>query len=217
MDQAFTSMMAGLIGVYALLLVGMVGIYFFLTFFLGLMFYYFTGDKKHGDNLLASLMRTLGRIYTESWMFLSVFIIMIGLGLLFKVAIGAVFAGFVYAEKVSAKIWQADLQSGVIMTVIGLVVFLIHFGMNYLIQTAEEKRGTITSKLFVSTGLAISSILFFFTLFGFVMEIVSYAANGAKSSLGSRPGASLAVLLAALPVWAYYTVRMMMMVRKEKE
>lgn len=195
-----------------------VGIFFFylaLIFFVGLMIYYFSGDKKHGESLLNSMMRTTMRLYTYTWMSISSLLLAVGFTLLLKVLIGMLFAGFVYAKNSGAAVHQADLQLGLIMTITSVIIYIVHWGISKLVQTSQDKRGTLIPKLFNFGILFITSWMLFGGLFSFLIELLVYIQTG-PSTYGAKPGATLALILGSFPVWLAYLVKSVWMVQKEE-
>jgi hypothetical protein len=130
--------------------------------------------------------------------------------------IGGLFPEFTYGTSSallgrSVNPGQADLASGLALTVVAALIFAVHFGMDYMIDKRLNLKNPLMHKIFNTFGLFTSGFILFGSLITFVIALASSSA----SSL-SRPGATLAVVLAAVPVWVYYLVQSMMAMRRER-
>ena len=203
--------LVGGLGVTAMLMVGVVLVYFLLIFFVGLMLYYFTGSGRTGGKILSTLMRRAGRFYSHLWMLLMALTAMLGFSLFVKSVLGVLFEDFVYRTTrygTSAEMMQkADLQTGLILFVLALVIYLVHWGFAYLIELPDERKGTVITKLLNTLGLFATSFAFFGALIIFVFDLVS----------GTRAGGSLAWVLGAFPFWLFYALRVIWVVKNEIE
>jgi len=194
-----------------LLVLAMFAVYFMLIFFLGLMFYYFTGKDRPGKSLLAVLMRVGSRGYAHMWMFLMTLSGMIGFALFTKSILGALFEDFVYATSrygfgsSASSAQSSDLQTGLVLFVLSIIIYLVHWAFAYLIETKAERAGTVVSKLFGVMGLFVTSLVFFGSLIIFVFELVA----------GAQAGGTLAWVFGSFPFWIYYALRAVWTIKNE--
>lgn len=202
----------GGIGVTAVVLVLVMLMYFALIFFVGLMFYYFTGTNKPGTHLLNNLMRVGARFYSHLWMLLSAFAALLGFSLFVRGIMGALFQEFVYGATnrfgfgVSPEQMQADdLQTGIILFVLALIIYLVHWGFAYMVETNDDRKGTVMTKILNTVGLFGTSFVFFGALIAFVFDLVA----------GTTAGSDLAWMLGAFPFWLFYALRVIWVQKNE--
>lgn len=207
-----SSMLFGLGGSFVILLLGMFVVYFVLLFFLGLMFYYFTGSKP-GAHILHNFMHVMGRAYVQTWMFGSLFVGWYGLFSVIKAAIGTLFSSFVYPAY--SRSATNDFQIGIVLVMFATVVYATHWGFNYILETKQERKGTFITKLFWGLGLALSSLFLFGSMLALIFEVLSFVQSSSIYS-SVRPGGSLSLLIATMPVWGYYAFKTVRAVRHEQ-
>lgn len=183
------------------------------AFFIGLMFYYFAGQKR-GEHIVANMMNFLTRLYAQFWMYVSVVIGLIGLGQIVRSIIGFLFPIFTYGTKSANTVASNDLRSGLLVFGVAVVVFAIHYFLSNVVESARQKRGTALSKGFVGLGLFTTSTVLIVSLFSFVFQLAAFTTTSLAST--STPGATMATLLATLPFWVYYVARASYMMRFEK-
>lgn len=188
-------------------------LFVFILFFVGVMVYYFTGTKP-GGHLLHMFMRVAARTYAQVWMLFAVFLKLFGLYSILKAILGAVFPDFVYGRAASSMQIN-DLQVGIILVMFAAIVFSVHWGLAYIIETKAERKGTFITKLFTGTGLVISAAIFFGSLLMLILQVLTYVQQSSGATVSSRPGNTLALLLATLPIWVYYVMNTLTIVRHE--
>lgn len=212
LDYPTTSLATGLGFSFGTFFLGFLMTFLIMLFFVGLMIYYFTGTKP-GGHLLSVFMRVAARFYTQIWMFSALFLGWYGLFLTVKSILGSIFPDFVYGRAVSAQV--NDLQVGIVLAMFAVIVFSVHWGIAYIIETKAERKGTLATKLFTGMGLVVSGLFFFGSLLMLILEVLAYVQQRSGAVVLARPGSTLALLLATLPLWVYYILRTLEMVRHE--
>lgn len=192
---------------------GFILLFVFVLFFVGVMIYYFTGTKP-GAHLLHMFMRVAARTYAQVWMLFSMFLGLVGLYSVLKSVLGVVFPDFVYGRAASTM-QVNDLQVGIILFMFAVIVFAVHWGVAYIVETKAERKGTFITKLFTGSGLVISATIFFGSLLMLILQVLAYVQQSSGATVTSRPGSTLALLLATLPVWVYYIMNTLAIVRHE--
>lgn len=211
MDAALYSATSGILSasIMSMMLPFIMLIQVLSTFFLGLMFYYFIGHVKAGEALLAKLMRSTVRIYAHTWTFIAMLMGLIGSGLVVKSFLG-LFPDFVYKTSrfgSDVAMRTNDFKTGAILLIIAVIIYAIHLGVLVLVQTGEERKGTLSTKLFYAAGLITTSIVYFSALVAFVFGLLMSA---------PQIGATMAWVVGAFPFWLLYLVKTMWVIREEK-
>jgi hypothetical protein len=205
-----TALVGGL-GSMLVLLVGIFLIYFVLLFIGGIMLYFFTGkDERPGKQLLGVISRVATRFYAHLWMFIMSIAGLVGFSMFIKSILGALFEDFVYkSTRFGTSIdamQKSDLQNGLILFILAVIIYLVHWAFAYMIETEEEKKGTIMSKLINNAGLFTTSFVFFGTLIVFVFDLIA----------GTQAGGSLAWVMGSFPFWMLYVLKSVWVIRSEK-
>lgn len=213
MPDYSTALATGLSVSFVIFLLGFFVLFVFMLFLVGVVAYYFTGTKP-GANLLHMFMRVAARVYTQVWMFFAVFVGWLGLVSLLKAILGSIFPDFVYVRALANSAVN-DLQVGLILAMFAVIVYAVHWGIAYVIETKAERKGTLVTKLFMGLGLVFSGMFFFGSLLAVILEVLAYVQQSSGAMVSSRPGSTLAVLLATLPVWVYYILCTLEIVRHE--
>ncbi len=175
------------------------------------MLYYFTGKDREGGKILSTLMRRAGRFYAHLWMLLMSLTGLVGFSLFVKAVMGSLFVDFVYkstryGSSVDAM-RQSDLQTGLILFVLAMVIYLIHWAFSYLIELPEERKGTVITKVMNTFGLFVTSFIFYGSLILFVFELIS----------GGRSGGTLSWVLGSFSFWLFYALKVVWVVKNEVE
>jgi hypothetical protein len=140
---------------------------------LGFVFYYFTGQNRKGTGLMNNLMRVSLRFYNYFWMFVSAIVSFVALNQFLIYVVNPPY--IYYADKTNYA-----AINGLVMLGISLVVLFIHFLLNYFIQNKFERKGTVITKIFISFGVFIYSLILFGSSIGFFIGIFTGSTtNGA--------------------------------------
>lgn len=198
-------------GALLAILLGMGLLYVGIVFFAGLMAYYFTGAKP-GAHILHSFMRVGARFYAHGAMFVGILFGWVGLGMVLRALFGALVPSFVYASSTAAG---SEFQTGLVLSMFAVILFAAHWAMAHVIETPAEKKGTFVSKIFTVLGLTISGIAFFVNLLILLLEVLAFVQTKYSQTL-VHPGASLAALIATVPVWGYFAFRGWNMIKHEE-
>jgi len=106
-------------------------------------------------------------------------------------------------EKIDDEI-TSNLINGISMGIIGLFLLIIHYFGAKWIETNSE-RSDLLRKCYLLTGLAIFTLVTLISLTASIPETLRYALIETDRGEGS-PGETLAIAIAALPVWIVYLV-----------
>lgn len=184
-------------GVFALLgdIVGFIGNVFLLSL-LGLVLYYYTGDKKKADEFMPSIMRLSVRVTSFVWSGVAAIVAFLGLNSMLH---------YIFDEVLPGDNGYFDVESetfvrGLVMVLVAVVIFALHYAINFMIETAEEKKGTVATKYFVTFGLILFSIIFFVSFMTMVNNWVDVAYDDAPYVSSGN----VATTLAGGLFWAIY-------------
>lgn len=226
MDSLYGDAMLG--GMGLLSVVGAVA-YIIPVFALGFVLYFFTGDKKPGEKIINNFMRASLRFHNYVWMFVGTVVVYSGL----NKALSYIFQEILPdAEKTSPSLYgdydyetivpststpstldDKVLVMGLVYMFIGLAVFATFLAFNFMIQTKEEKMGTLSTKLYAILGLLTFSIMLFSGLLGSAQALVDYAYD---TDMGLAPG-SFAMLFASTFVGLFYLWKSLYVFKKESK
>jgi len=206
------------VGFLALMVLGFV----LFMLFVGVILYYFTGQKP-GKSIITNMMGVVTRTYLQIGILGSIFLSFLGAMHVVKSILGAIFPIFTYGFKGVESVAQRDLITGLLLVSIGSVLFAMHYYLNQTVESTAQKKGTLITKAFVGLGLFSSGAIFVFTTINFLFEVASFLMNGAAQNYpdfgyvaAASPGSTLATLVTVLPIWLYFYYRATSIMRYEK-
>ncbi|GAB4284194.1 MAG: hypothetical protein Kow0081_1260 [Candidatus Dojkabacteria bacterium] len=159
---------------------------------LALILYYFSGDKKKADEFIPNLMAQSIRIFSYVWTFILSLIALVAGNMIVQPVLEQILpfpqGGIGRFAAKRPDFQEETFVQGLLM--LALVVILI-YGMVYLQRYSVKVSkigGTISTKLFLTFGTVLFSILSIVSLFAGLVNFISYlydTDNGLDSGLFS--------------------------------
>lgn len=195
---------------------------------LGFVLYYFTGTKKFGEVIMKNFMRVSLKTHNFVWMFVGTITAYSGL----NKALTYIFSEILpEAESFSSSLSISDydydslgrsstpdvvddktLVVGLVYLFIGLLVFSLHLGANYMILTKKEQKGTFLTKLFVVAGMITFSVMIFSGLLSLANSLIDYSYD---TDLG-MDASPFAMFFASLPFVTFYVAKGLYVFKRER-
>lgn len=190
-------------------------VFFFLAppVLLGLILYYFTGKEKKAEKFMPNLMAQSLRIFNYIWMFI--------------VSIGAFIAANMFLAPILEFIMPDPEFSGIetdefddqtlvrgIITLLLVVIFgLLSILFNRKVYEVSKVPGTISTKLFITSGLIFFSIpAFIFTVNTF-NNIVDYIYN----QDGGVSGTYISLMFTSIAATMVFIAKAMQILKRESK
>ncbi len=200
LDSALGSSLGGLSMVTGLL--GSV-LYIVPIFVLGMMFYYFTGDKP-GRSIMSNFYNVAFRLYSQVWMLVAAVTTYYGLDQFLK---------YILTEILPNEVdYDSDkLVKGFAYMLVGVLLYVVHYMLNKKALTPKQVMGSVISKSFLGLGIMIFAVLTFVAVMSFVGGFISYLYD-TDLPFGAE---ALASIVAAGGMWAAYVYNSMVTFRRE--
>jgi hypothetical protein len=179
----------------------------FALLLIALVLYYFTGDKKKAEDFMPKLMAQSFRVFSYFWILIISLVAYMGLNQILNYILSQVLPEGRFSNEVEAE----TLVRGLVLV---LLMAVFAYGYKKLYDYSADVssvRGSVSTKIFLSFGLIIFSILTFFSSISTFMNFVDFAYD----TDGGVSAGSVAMLLSSLTFLSLYLVKGIEILKKE--
>lgn len=171
----------------------------FALLLIALVLYYFTGDRKKAEDFMPKLMAQSFRVFSYFWVLIISLAAYMGLNQVLN---------YILSQVLPEGRFSAEVESETLVR--GLVLLLLMAGFAYGYKRLYDYsakvssiRGSVSTKIFVSFGLVVFSILTFFSAINTFMNFVDFAYDTDRGVSAS----AVAMLLSSLTFFSFYLVK----------
>lgn len=177
-----------------------------------LVLYYFTGNDKKADKFFPNLMGQSLRVFSYVWMFLSSIAFFAGLTMVFFWMFDNVLPDSkgILASGKDAE-WDI-LVKGLLIMAFALILIGVKFMINRMVVKTSGIGGTVSTKIFVSLGLVLFSILMFVSGLSFLLNFVDYL----KESKAGLDPMTWSIFFSSFLLLSAYMAKAWMVLKEEK-
>lgn len=187
----------------------------FIFIMIALVLYYFTGDKKRAEGFMPFLMSQLLRVYNYFWLFIISLVAYFGL----QDVVSAILKAILPASKSFSVVGgdsknEFDSQTfvkGIVLLILMALLAGFKVFLNRKSTELTKMGGSVSTKLFLATGLFVFSLLAFVSTLTSIDSILGYLydkSDGVNSS-------SLAMMIASVTMLSLYLVKSWQVIKGE--
>lgn len=178
-------------------------IYVVPIFFLGMMMYYFTGDKP-GKTIMHNFSNVAFRLYSQFWILVAALVGFYG---------AQQFLLYLLTELLPNEVdfESMVLVKGLLYGLVAAGLFATHYMLGNKFTTAKQKSGSVMTKMFMGLGAFIFSVIFLVSTLEFVDSLVEFIYD-TDMPFGASP---LSTWLASGAFWGVYVYNSLVAYRKE--